>query len=175
MSKMSELNKKAEKSMEISDKFFKNFGNPYIFISSLVFVISLVCIKFLNIEPPFWFLAITLICLLQFPVFVATTLGLFGYECWLEWRLGKELKLTTEDAYENALIRFYRLENIKQHISENPNADLLDLMWFAGLRCHYWKTDRKEKHIEKNYNNFGEQFSIKVNIEFIDKSGKEND
>ncbi|MBP3221286.1 MAG: hypothetical protein J6M43_04505 [Neisseriaceae bacterium] len=175
MSKMSELTNRLEKSAERNNKFFSKFILPCIFIVTLVFFVTLVCFKFLNIQVPFWFVGVGIICgLLALPLFIILSVML-GYEIWLYYRLGRELKLTTEDAYEKALIQFYRLHNVKQNISENPNADLMDLMWFANLRCHYWKTDRKEKSIEKNYNNFGEQFSIKVNIEFIDKSGKENE
>lgn len=170
---MTELTHKSEKAMERTDKFIKKV-QPYFFIFLWVFFVHLTC-AFLNIKPPIWFILIHLVLWVVLLVMGAILLSLVGYEFWLAYRLDKELKLITEDAYENALIRFYRMENIKQNISENPNADLLDLMWFAGLRCHYWKTDRKEKHIEKIYNNFGEQFSIKVNIEFIDKSGEEND
>lgn len=173
MSKMIELTNKSKKAMERTDKFIKKV-QPCFFIFLWVFFIDLTC-AFLNIKPPIWFSVIYFVCVLIALVIGAILLSLFGYELWLARRLDKELKLITEDAYENALIRFYRMENIKQNISENPNADLLDLVWFAGLRCHYWKTDRKEKHIEKIYNNFGEQFQIKVNIEFIDKSVKENE
>lgn len=173
MSKMIELTNKSKKAMERTDKFIKKV-QPCFFIFLWVFFIDLTC-AFLNIKPPIWFVLIDFVLLIVLPVMGVILLSLVGYELWLAYRLDKELKLITEDAYENALIRFYRMENIKQNISENPNADLLDLMWFAGLRCHYWKTDRKEKHIEKICNNFGEQFQIKVNIEFIDKSGEEND
>ncbi|MBR2252677.1 MAG: hypothetical protein IJ881_09965 [Neisseriaceae bacterium] len=173
MSKMTELTNKSKKAMERTDKFIKKV-QPFFFIFLWVFFIDLTC-AFLNIKPPIWFILIDFVLLIVLPVMGAILLSLVGYELWLAYRLGKELKLTTADAYEKALIQFYRLHNVKQNISENPNADLMDLMWFANLRCHYWKTGRKEKNIEKNYNNFGEQFSIKVNIEFIDKSGEEND